>query len=274
MQILIPNTLTQEHRKVLSTYLTDDRLLRKADWVKIYEAIDLLNHAQIMYKNRTWSFRQVYNQQIDRLFADSYLKPLLGLNDVAKQSPALAAMFARQIKPALEHAGFLHQGVLESWLLRAYCVYWWQSFARGYAFEVEIIDDLDASGIIVQTHDLRRRNARYSEADLMVLGLNGDIKTSTYFLKFQPVSDLRNDFYITRLYEKKRQRTLVVFQKPVAWQRINGEILYEGKLEEIQHILPQPVRLQHDNVILVVIDYDSWKQKVLKIQQDEGVENV
>ena len=95
-------------------------------------------------------------------------------------------------------------------------------------------------------------------------------KASTYFLKFQPASDLRNDFYITRLYEKKRQRTLVVFQKPVAWQRINGEILYEGKLEEIQHILPQPVRLQHNNVTLIVVDYPLWKRKVLQKQHNKG----
>ena len=274
MHVLIPADLTQEHRRLLDTYLTDDRLLRSTDWAKIYEAINWLNDARIVRQNRTWRFRQIYDQQIDDIFADSYLKHLLSLDDVSKQSQALAAMFARQIKPALQHAGFLRQGVRENWLLRAYCVYWWQSFARGYAFEVEIIQDLEANGIVFQAHDLHRRETRYSKADFTVLGLDGDIKTSTYFLKFQPRRDLANDFYITRLYEKKRQRTLVVFQKPVAWQTINGEVLYESKLDDLHKILPKPVRLQQDNVTLVVIEYDLWKQKVLKIQQDEGEQHV
>ena len=274
MQVLIPASLTQEHKQVLATYLTDDRLLRSADWAKIYEAIGLLKDARIVRQNRTWRFRQIYNQQIDRSFADLYLEKLLSLDDVPKQSPALIAMFGRRIEPYLERVGFLDQYVFENWLLRAYCVYWWQSFARGYAFEVEVIRDLEANGVVFQAHDLRRRKARYSKADLKVLGLDGDIKTSTYFLKFQPFRDLTNDFYITRLYEKKRQRTLVVLQKPIAWQTINGEVLYESKLEDLLKILPNPVRLQQKNTTLVVIEYDFWKQKVLKIQQDEGAEDV
>lgn len=271
MQLLIPTALTQEHRQVLATYLSDDRLLRSTDWPKIYKAIDLLKNARLIHQNRSMSFRQVYNQQIDRLFADSYLDQLLNLDDIPKQSPTLTAIFARQIKPSLERAGFLRQGVPENWLLWAYCVYWWRSFTRGYAFEVEIIRDLEVSGMIFKANDLRSHVERYFPSDLMVMGLKGDIKTSTYFLKFQPASNLRNDFYITRLYVKGRQRTLVVFQKPFAWQKINGEVLYECQLEDIAKVLPQPVRLQQDNVTLVVVEYDLWKQKVLKIQKGQEV---
>lgn len=274
MQVLIPTTLTQEHKQVLATYLTDDRLLRSADWAKIYEAIGLLKDARLVRQNRTWRFRQIYNQQIDRSFADLYLQKLLSLDDVPKQNPALAAMFARRIQLYLERVGLLNKNVFENWLLRAYCVYWWQSFARGYAFEVEIIRDLEANGLVFQAHDILSHIERYDAADLEVLGLKGDIKTSTYFVKFEPASNLRNDFYITRLYEKKRQRTLVVFQKPVAWQTINGEVLYDSKLDDLHKILPHPVRLQQDDATLVVIEYDLWKQKVLKIQQDEGAEDV
>ena len=48
----------------------------------------------------------------------------------------------------------------------------------------------------------------------------------------------------------------------------------ESKLEDLLKILPNPVRLQQDEATLVVIEYDLWKQKVLKIQQDEGAEDV
>lgn len=272
MQVTIPPTLTKEHRKVLTTYLSDDRFLRSAEWQKIYEAIDLLEDAQLILRNQTKTFRQLYNEYIDGRFADLYLDQLLKLSDVTRQSPALTSKFARQISPFLKRAGLLRQGVTDNWLLLAYCIYWWQSFARGYTFEVEIIRDLEASGVNFWTHDLRRRTAylgRYSKVDLMVLGLKGDIKTSTYFLKFQSSTKITNDFYITRLYEKGRKRTLVVFQKPIAWNTINGDIVVDGTLERLLRLLPQPVRLQQDNVTLIVVEYDSWKEKVLR-KQNQG----
>ena len=79
------------------------------------------------------------------------------------QSPALTAGFAGQIAPVLEQAGVLAQDVPQSYLLFAYCVYWWQSFARGYAFEVEIMRDLKISQVDFKMHDLLSRGERYSQ---------------------------------------------------------------------------------------------------------------
>ena len=62
----------------------------------------------------------------------------------------------------------------------------------------------------------------------------------------------------------------MVFQKPLAWKKINGEVVYEGKLADIQKILPHPLRLQQDHVTLIVIDYELWKQKVLRKQSPKG----
>lgn len=277
MLIKIPPTFTQEHHKVLTTYLTDSRRLRSFEWPKVYQAIDFLEQAQIIFPSERWSFRRVYNEYIDRLFADLYLDRLLILNDIPNQNPALVAMFARQIRTTLEQANLLYRNIPNNWLLLAYCIYWWQSFTRGYTFEVEIIRDLHASGLIFEAHDLRSRSTdfgRYSEADLMVLELTGDIKTSTYFLKFQPSRQIHHDFYITRLYQQGKERTLVVFQKPLAWKTINGEVVYEGTLDDIPKILPQPLRLQQNNVTLIVIDYTLWKQKVLQKQQSKGDQDV
>ena len=270
MQLFIPPTLTKKHRRALTTYLTDDRLLSSTEWSVVYEAINILEQGRFAFQHGTRSFRQVYNLYIDRKFADLYISKLLTLDDVPNESLALAATYARKISSALKRIGLLNQDARQNGLFLAYCIYWWQSFARGYAFEVEIWRDLEDSGVIFEAHDLRYRPSRYSPADLVVLGLKGDLKRSAYFLKFKPARDLPNDFYITRWYEKGRQRTLVVFQKPPAWDKINGEVLYEGQLDDILQLLPQPVRVQHNNVTLVVVDYPLWKRKVLQKQHNEG----
>ena len=86
-------------------------------------------------------------------------------------------------------------------LLVAYCLYFWESFAVGYAFEVEIFRDLSASGIEFSAHELRDRRARLSAHDLVVLNLYGDIKNTLYFLQVRRSQQLPHDFYITRFYE-------------------------------------------------------------------------
>ena len=269
MQFIIPPQLTEEQRMLLTIYLSDDYRLKRSEWPQIFKAVDWLGQAKVVTHNKFRTFRQLYLEYIDTSLADLYLEQLLALSDVQKESPPLIAAFARQVQVLLRRAGLL--GSSESWLLLAYCLYWWQSFARGYTFEVEIIRDLQDSGLIFEAHDLSRRWERYSPADLEVLGLAGDIKTSTYFLKSKPRSPLRSDFYITRLYEKGRSRTLVVFQKTLAWDKINGSTI-DGTLANLQDILPYPVRIQQSNTTLVVVDYTLWKQRVLQVQQDEGAD--
>ena len=110
------------------------------------------------------------------------------------ESPKITASFARQIRPTLQKEGFLRRDEPYGVILQCYCLYWWQSFARGYAFEVTIMRDLIASGIEIQMHDIRDRLARLSPADLVVLDLLGNIKSSIYFLQEQ--SYLPNDFYL------------------------------------------------------------------------------
>lgn len=269
-QIILPDTFTQEHERVLTRYLSDDRQLDTAARQQLYEAIDLLSQVEVQSDTTSSTFRQIYDLYIDHPFADAYFEQLLALTDVPTQSPALTADFARQIAPALEQAGLLTRDVPQSYLLFAYCVYWWQSFARGYAFEVEIMRDLEVSQVDFTMHDLLRPGERYSQADLIVLDLLGDIKTSTYFLQLQPSGPLANDFYITRLYDKGRIRTLVVFQKPHAWQRIGGQETVQGDLNNVLNLLPQPVQLEQPELTLIVIEYEHWKDMVRRVQTAEG----
>ena len=129
--------------------------------------------------------------------------------------------------------------------------------------------DLESSHIDFAMHDLLRGSERYSQADLIVLDLMGDIKTSTYFLQLQPRGPLLNDFYITRLYDKGRIRTLVVFQKPHAWRRIGGEATVPGDLNNVLDLLPQPVQLEQSELTLVVVEYEDGKEMVRHVQAAE-----
>jgi hypothetical protein len=115
-------------------------------------------------------------------------------------------------------------------------------------------------------HNIRSRIARYSPADLVVLDMLGDIKTSIYFLQWQSQGQLPNDFYVTQLYGKGREQTLVVFQKPFAWNVLDGGRTVPGTLETILDLLQSPVQIEQRGIILIVVDYKLWKQLVLQKQ--------
>jgi hypothetical protein len=266
---MLPPDFGHNHEQVLTTYLAG-KPLTTAAWRTLYEAVDLLSRAQVSRQSGMQTFRQLYNEYVDQQLADEYIMRLLALSDVKLQSPQLTAVFAQQVQPILEQNDLLRQGNSQSWLLWAYCLYWWQSFARGYAFEVEIMRDLAANNISFDMHDIRDRMERYSSADLIVLGLLGDIKTSTYFLQFPSRRSLPNDFYITRLYDKSKETTLVVFQKPTAWQAVGGGTAVSGKLEAVINLLPQPVQLKKFDTTLIVVDYETWKQMVRQVQANRG----
>jgi len=266
MRFEIPNTLTKKHEQILAMYLSGSQNLNAATWKILYQAINLLDGAQIITNETQHTFREKYNEHLGRSFANDYIDQLLATKNVTKEGPSLTAVFARRIKSTLEKAGLLQREVPQSWLFLTYCVYWWQSFARGYAFEVEIMRDLTNSNIDFQMHDIRSRVERYSPADLIILKLRGDIKTSTYFLEWDEQGRLPNDFYITRLFEKGRERTLIVFQKPFAWELIDGGKTIPSTLENVLSLMPTPIHIEQHGIILVVVDYETWKLLVLRKQ--------
>ncbi len=268
MQVVIPEAFTIRHQDVVTRYLADDRQLNSAEWQLLYQGIDILDTAWFQTEVGTYTFRQLYQHHVDDYLATPYLERLLALDDIEAQSPKLIAEFARRIAPRLQQAGLLLPDAPPTWLFYTYCVYWWQNFARGYAFEIQIVRDLRASGIELHTHDIRDPVERRSVADLVVLNMTGDIKTSTYFLRLASSHGLLNDFYVTRLWAGKQQRMLVVFQKPAAWETIDGDTV-EGELFDLLHLLPQPVKLQQGDTTLIVVDYETWKRRVLQVQRRE-----
>ncbi len=150
----------------------------------------------------------------------------------------------------------------------AYCLFWWYSFTKGYAFEIEIFADLKQSGVAFDAHDLRVRAERFSAFDLFILAFCGDIKTSIYFLFLRPKTPARADFYVTRLYARQRTWLLVTFLKPMVWDAINGET-QACRFDELPDVLPQPAKIQVGELTFIVADYEVWKQKVLEKQATE-----
>ena len=122
--------------------------------------------------------------------------------------------------------------------------------------------------IVYQAHDIRNRVARRSSFDLRVNSLNGDIKTSSYFLYLGRSSRLPHDFYVTRFYEGTRPYTLVVMLQVDAWDEIDGETV-DGLLREVTSYFPAPVLVTLPRGNLVVADYDVWKAKIKRLQRNE-----
>jgi hypothetical protein len=182
LQIIVSPEFTQAHHDALIAYLADSRSLNTADWQQLYRGIDLLDRAQVITLNGIQTFRQVYDELIAQPFANQCIEQFLNTSDVVAESSKITAGFARQIRPILQKAGLLRRDVPYTILLQGYCLYWWQSFSRGYAFEVFIMRDLQANRIAFKMHDIRNQDDRYSPADLVVQNLLGDIKTSIYFL--------------------------------------------------------------------------------------------
>jgi hypothetical protein len=164
--------------------------------------IDLLAQSLITFQGRDYSFTRFYDTFIDRQFAEASLQALVDSANVTQDAPRLQAATARQIVQWLQRQDFYQQGQLETRWLLAFCLYWWSSFAIGYAFEEEIFRDLHAEGIEFFAHDITNRNERLSPFDLTVLNLRGDVKYSTWFLTREDARLEGLDFFITRLYDE------------------------------------------------------------------------
>ena len=179
------------------------------------------------------------------------------------------ATVARQIVADLLDAGYYDRAVPETQLVLIFCLYWWQSFTKGYAFEVEILRDLTASDVLHQAHDLRDRQARLASFDLMVMGFQGDIKTSTYFFAVERGRSLLHDFYLTRLWNRRARRwRAVAILKPIFWTALDGKTR-PSQLEEVLDVLPDVAEIRVDNQKLVVVEYQEWKERV-KARQKGG----
>jgi hypothetical protein len=263
LKIRLPTKFNQVHEEAVIAYL-DGALKGRKAWSLAFTAFDLLDGAILLQQGTEQTFRTLYRRIVEDSFADVYLHKLLALPDVKNQSPALWSHYARKIVAAFTDYGWERHDLPASRLLLSYLLYWWGAFARGYAFEVEIFQDLQKSNVQFQAHNLLNHDERFSLSDLTVNNLAGDIKTSVYFL--QAAARPAHDFYIVRLYVKRKVYTFAVLLQPDAWNEINGDTI-PGTLETVLNQWPQPVRIERRAYKFVVIEYTEWKRRILRLQE-------
>ena len=269
IEVTYPSEFTQEHASALGEYLQDETRLQRPKWELVWDGVDVLRRATITLEGRTRTFANLYDDLVDGVHADSFIEALYQIDDVARQSEQRRAAVARQIIADLRNAGYYDRAVPETQLVLAFCLYWWESFTKGYAFEVEILRDLTASGIHYQAHDLRNRQARLAPFDLIVMGFRGDIKTSTYFFTVERGRSLPHDFYITRLWNRQTHSWQgIAILKPDFWATLDGETRL-SRLAEVLDILPDVAEIRVDTQELVVLEYQGWKERV-KARQERG----
>ena len=261
LQVLLPAEFREQHRRVVLEFAWRGHEFGRNEWRQAIVAFDLLKNGAILTDRGLLPFPVIYRQHVEGPYADDFIELLYTAARIDVAGVSRWATVAREIRPRLTEAGLFRPDLPSTRLIVAYCLYWWRSFTLGYALEVEIQRDLQASGIRFQAHDLRRREERLSPFDLVVLGYKGDIKTSTYFLQAARTRMLPHDFYITRIRGQQRTRTLVVFMQAEMWRTIDGETVLV-LLEQVADMLSQATRIIHEGVELIVVDYETWKAKV------------
>ena len=267
--IRLPISFTNVHRQLARRFVQGEKFTQR-EHALLIEAFDLLRGAEIIGTDDRQSFAACYEQVIETRFANQYLRSLQQAPNVAIVAEQMRAQVSRQILPLLQAAGVLDPNEPLSFYLLAYCLYWWYAFARGYAFEVEVLQDLDAAGIRYVAHDLLDVQMRRSPFDVIIFGFRGDIKTSTYFLGAVRTADLLHDFYITRLFER-RGKLWTVFLQEQFWKIIDNEkqMLRSTTLAELVTMLPGAFQMKLQSKTLIVVDYEAWKRLVLNVQNGE-----
>jgi len=270
--IFLNPQLLAMHQRVLWQYFQDEERLTYSSWATLSEAIDLLSNSVIFLDNKRQTFRQFYNQHIDRRFADAFLNQLIILDRLEHEAHHLRASISQKIIRFLEQINGFTSDDERCRMLTIYCIYWWTAFARGYIFELMVFRDMEVSGIEFTGHDISNRAERFSPYDFIVLSLRADVKHSTYFLSFEQLTEMISDLFITRWYLGRRRWLWVVILREYAWEIINGDAI-SSSLDDVRFILPNATEIHIDNIKLIVVEYNQWKQKVLHIQHKRRIDS-
>lgn len=265
-QISLPEAFAERHRYAVEQYIQNAQLT-STEWLELLEAFDLLAQAKIRVKGKIRNFADIHQTVVQEPLANDFLSHLLQLTDPEKEGNPLKAVYARTITDRLRKSGWYNANTRYSLYLRAYCIFWWDSFAKGYIFEVTVYRDLKRTGVVFFAHDITDPEQRRLSFDLLVGDWRGDVKTSTYFLATARTRGLQHDFYITRLYDRgQRRRVWVVIMQPEVWAAIDGETK-EAELSQSYPRFPSASHFYHRNHRLVVAAYEVWKEKILGFQQ-------
>jgi hypothetical protein len=269
IDVRLPPELTLAHREAIQRYLRSEERMTGDDWNLLIQAMDLLRQAQVISNEGSKSFAAIYDEGVDGVYSDRLIESLISLADPEHEYEATRAATARQILADLRSLGVWRIDVPATQFLVAFCLYWWQMFVRGYAFEIAIQRDLAYNGIAHVAHDLRRRQDRLAGYDLEIMGFRGDIKTSTYFVLARRSQTLAHDFYITRMYHAAaRHWHRVVWLKPAFWGLLDGEPTPTA-YDAIWQTLPGVAMITLRSREFIVVLYDEWKRRLKARQAKE-----
>ena len=277
MNISLNPQFTAEHQSLIIRYIEQPGTFSRQEWRDVLYAFDLLRVSVVRHEQETFTFGAFYERFVDTPFADRFLRELMAQTEVEAVTGRLMSAYSREIRQTLGDVGLRPPMNTPTRLLLTYCLYWWASFAKGYALEIAVFRDLEAANIIYQAHDLLDRQARYTPYDLIVSGEEGDIKASAYFLNVARSFPLRCGFYILRAFDSysRQWRRLVVLKRAV-WDKIDGETTFRP-LEQALNTSVAPVATDIFGEAVVVVDYALWKQHILRYQQErdaDGDENI
>jgi hypothetical protein len=165
LRIDLSRNVTGEHQSLGLRYLSEAERFSLVEWVTLLEAFTRLSDSMVWLNGESFSFQVFYDRFIDQTQSDGFITDLFAETDVAAGAPAIQASYARRIYHQLRSEPLALGDTPDTECLLSYCLYWWASFARGCAFEVEIFRDLEAAGIHFVAHDLRVREQRFSPSD-------------------------------------------------------------------------------------------------------------
>lgn len=236
--------------------------MQREHWRQLRDVMTILSRSLVTITGHTRTFERFYYEEVDIPHAELFLSRLVTCVDVERDGARMQADIARAVLERFQNQGFFRPGMVETYYLLAFCLYRWWNFAFGYIFEVSISRDLEQSEIVFIAHDLSKPGERYSDCDLVVLGLKGDIKRSLYFLDDLASTPLAHDFYLTRLFHSQTRRPLLVaIMTEHAWDEINGDTVIVH-LEKAAWYLPGVVQADVQDITLFIADYNFWKEKV------------
>jgi hypothetical protein len=273
VRILLPSEFQDVHRRAVLAWVRRGHEFNLEEWRSAMRAFDLLREAAIVTQRRgILPFPAVYYRYVEEPHARDFIQLLRDATDIEPVGIRAWARIARMIPTTLRKVGLVDPHQPATRLLVAHCLYWWYAFAYGYIFEVQVLRDLERSGVEFSAHDLTVRQERLSSWDLEVLGFRGDIKRSLSFLQTVRGKHLPHAFYIVRLRQTDRSRILVVMMRRPMWDTIDGETLV-AVLDDLPNVLPGTARIRVAGVEIVVADYALWKRLVIRRQSDRTEAN-
>jgi hypothetical protein len=265
--ISIKEGLTEQHQYALIKSISDPMSMTLEERKLLFEAIEILRSSQVHLNNQNISFTIFFNKFIDCIYTKKFIKIVIDSEDIHTTGRNLKKKILAEIRAKFTAEKWYRNDLPASRFLILFCLYWWNAIAIGYIFEIEVFHDLHHSGIKFKLHDLLKESERYSFADLTISEMNGDIKSSTYFLTLVQSSKLVHDFYITRYYNKAGAKYhWFVISKSEHWQKVNGEadlIIFPNWPTNFF----KPMKFQFKNTWWYAISYDGWKNKILNYQQ-------